>query len=106
MAGCETKCVVQTGGCSMSAKVKLCVVSGAAGVLIMEAPNAADNPSLPVPDEQGQVYLSEGESLADLVPVLFTSYNDQLWTALMHEEAASAESWLGGNEGTRSCDAL
>ncbi|CAE7353786.1 unnamed protein product, partial [Symbiodinium sp. CCMP2456] len=79
-------CVVQTGGCSISAKVKFCVVGGAAGVLIMEAPGDAPDSGLPVPDKQGQVYLSEGESLADLVPVLFTSYNAQLWTALFNGE--------------------
>lgn len=79
-------CVVQAGGCSISAKVKFCVVGGAAGVLIMEAPGDSPDSGLPVPDKQGQVYLSEGESLTDLVPVLFTSYNAQLWTALLNGE--------------------
>ena len=67
------------------------MVNGAAGVLLMEPPGSSPDPSLPVPDKQGQVYLLEGETLADLVPVLYSAHDAQLWQALMTNEARAGK---------------
>jgi len=92
-------CVVQTGSCSITSKVKYCIVGGASGVLIMEAPDHAADPRLPIPDKQGEVHLSAGESLNDLVPVLYSAYDAHLWNALLNGEDVLLEA--GPNVGVR-----
>ena len=92
-------CVVQTGGCSISSKVKYCIIGGASGVLVMEGATEATDPAVPVPDKQGQVYLSPGETLSDLVPVLYSAYDTDLWHALLNGEDVLLEA--GPNVGVR-----
>ncbi|CAJ1409317.1 unnamed protein product [Effrenium voratum] len=90
-------CAVQVGSCSISSKVKYCIAGGASGVLIMEAPGSME-PGL-VPDQKAQVHLSSDETLQDMVPVLYSAYDEQLWNALLNGEAVNMEA--GPNIGVR-----
>eukprot|EP00931_Biecheleriopsis_adriatica_P088651 TRINITY_DN62921_c0_g1_i1.p1 TRINITY_DN62921_c0_g1~~TRINITY_DN62921_c0_g1_i1.p1 ORF type:complete len:1597 (+),score=307.41 TRINITY_DN62921_c0_g1_i1:34-4824(+) len=75
-------CVVGVGECSITAKVKFCIVSGAAGVLVMEV---GASPSRLV-NVAAEVYLANGEQLEDMVPVLYSSYDESLWQKLSNGE--------------------
>eukprot|EP00913_Durusdinium_trenchii_P018819 g17686.t1 len=67
----------------------------------MEAPGDSPDPTRPVPDKQGQVYLSDGESLNRMVPVIYSVYNEQLWNALMDPAGATVLLEVGPNVGVR-----
>jgi len=69
-------CVVQTGSCSLTAKYKLCVASGAKGVLLMDPPDSTAT------DTVGYIYIADGEDLGSMIPVVYSQYNAAFWTAL------------------------
>ena len=71
------------------------MVGGAKGVLLMDPPTTSEMSA----EKQGAVYLLEDETLQDLVPVLWSAFDQQLWEAVMTNEVVHLKA--GSSVGVR-----